>query len=211
MYVMEVFMRENNFIKKIKHFFKRNSYALAVCLCVVLALTLISVTAINYVGKDKTSMDNDDSKVPSVPTVNDEVVLFTKPIENGTITKEYAGDHLLEDNTTGIWQTHQAIDIKASEGTKVLAVYDGKVEKIEHSMMDGLVITISHSKNLKSVYKCLSDEALVSEGDKVKAGQEIGSVGSNLTEKADGAHLHFELYEGDKLVDPTPYFPEEGK
>ena len=29
---------------------------------------------------------------------------------------------------------------------------------------------------------------------------------TNLTEKADGLHLHFELYEEDKLVDPTPYF-----
>lgn len=204
-------MRGNNFIRKIKHFFKRNSYALAVSVCVVLALTLISFTAINYVNEEGGKTVNQEDNIPTVPTVNDEVIMFVSPIKDGEIAKEYAEDHLLEDNTTGIWQTHQAVDYKASEGTKVLAVYDGKVEKIEHSMMDGLIITISHSKNLKSVYKCLSDEALVSEGDTVKKGQEIGTVGSNLTEKADGTHLHFELYEGDKLVDPTPYFAEEGK
>ena len=205
-------MRENKFLNKIKYFFKRNAYAIAVSVCVVLAITMISVTAVNYVKQDdQLTVDQGTDNIPSVPTVNEEVIVFTSPIKGGTITKEYAEDHLLEDNTTGIWQTHQAVDYKVSEGTKVLAVYNGTVEKIEHSMMDGLVITISHSKNLKSVYKCLSEEALVSEGDNVVAGQEIGTVGSNLTEKADGIHLHFELYEGDKLIDPTPYFANEGK
>ena len=99
----------------------------------------------------------------------------------------------------------------ATEGTKVLAVYDGTIESIDESMMDGLVITIVHGGNLKSVYKCLSSESLVSVGEKVVKGQEIGYVSSNLTEKADGAHLHFELYENNVLIDPTPYFSELGK
>ena len=106
---------------------------------------------------------------------------------------------------------HQAIDFSATEGEKVLAVYAGTVEKVENSMMDGLCITISHAGGLKSVYKCLSDEAMVKVGDKVSTGQEIGTVSTNLTEKADGIHLHFELYENDKLIDPTPYFSETGK
>ena len=202
-------MRENKFFRKLKYFFKRNSYAIAVSVCVLLVLTLVSVTALSFVndGEENKTIE----EVPNVPTGSEEVVVFTSPIEGGTITKEYAEDFLLEDSTTGIWQTHQALDYSASEGTKVLAVYDGEVESIENSMMDGLVITIKHAGNLKSVYKCLGDEALVSEGDKVTKGQEIGTVSTNLTEKADGAHLHFELYEGDKLIDPTPYFSETGK
>lgn len=197
-------MKENKFFRKLKYFFKRNSYAIAVSVCVLLVLTLVSVTALSFVN-------DGEGKVPNVPTGSEEVVVFTSPIEGGTITKEYAEDFLLEDSTTGIWQTHQALDYSASDGTKVLAVYDGEVESIENSMMDGLVVTIKHAGNLKSVYKCLGDEALVSEGDKVTKGQEIGTVSTNLTEKADGAHLHFELYEGDKLIDPTPYFSETGK
>ena len=202
-------MRENKFFRKLKYFFKRNSYAIAVSVCVLLVLTLVSVTALSFVNDGEGN--NTIEEVPNVPTGSEEVVVFTSPIEGGTITKEYAEDFLLEDSTTGIWQTHQALDYSASDGTKVLAVYDGEVESIENSMMDGLVITIKHAGNLKSVYKCLGDEALVSEGDKVTKGQEIGSVSTNLTEKADGAHLHFELYEGDKLIDPTPYFSETGK
>ena len=202
-------MRENKFFRKLKYFFKRNSYAIAVSVCVLLVLTLVSVTALSFVNDGEGN--NTIEEVPNVPTGSEEVVVFTSPIEGGTITKEYAEDFLLEDSTTGIWQTHQALDYSASDGTKVLAVYDGEVESIENSMMDGLVITIKQAGNLKSVYKCLGDEALVSEGDKVTKGQEIGTVSTNLTEKADGAHLHFELYEGDKLIDPTPYFSETGK
>lgn len=202
-------MKENKFFRKLKYFFKRNSYAIAVSVCVLLVLTLVSVTALSFVNDGEGN--NTIEEVPNVPTGSEEVVVFTSPIEGGTITKEYAEDFLLEDSTTGIWQTHQALDYSASDGTKVLAVYDGEVESIENSMMDGLVITIKHAGNLKSVYKCLGDEALVSEGDKVTKGQEIGTVSTNLTEKADGAHLHFELYEGDKLIDPTPYFSETGK
>ena len=202
-------MRENKFFRKLKYFFKRNSYAIAVSVCVLLVLTLVSVTALSFVNDGEGN--NTIEEVPNVPTGSEEVVVFTSPIEGGTITKEYAEDFLLEDSTTGIWQTHQALDYSASDGTKVLAVYDGEVESIENSMMDGLVITIKHAGNLKSVYKCLGDEALVGEGDKVTKGQEIGTVSTNLTEKADGAHLHFELYEGDKLIDPTPYFSETGK
>jgi len=196
------------FIRKLKYFFKRNAYAIAVSVCVLLVLTLVSVSALTFTSNNGSlEVDQEQENLtPNVPAGSDEVIVFKMPLENAKISKEYAEHHLLEDKTTGFWQTHQAIDFVASEGDKVLAVYDGTVEKVENSMMDGLVITIKHSDSLKSVYKCLSDESLVSVGDKVKAGQEIGKVATNLTEKADGIHLHFELYENEKLVDPTPYF-----
>ena len=205
-------MKNNKFLRKLKYFFKKNAYTLAVSLCVVLAVTMITITAVNYYDEGQTyPVINVVPGENGEPVSNPEVVVFSLPIENGQVYKEYAEDSLLEDKTSGDWQTHQAIDFVASEGTKVLAVYDGKVEKIEDSMMDGLVITISHNGDLKSVYRCLSSEALVKEGDVVKQGQEIGTVSTNLTEKADGAHLHFELYKEGELTDPTPYFAEIGK
>ena len=206
-------MGNKNILRKIQYFLKKNAYALSVTACVILAITMISLTVASYMDTNYRA-EVIDVFVPEekvVPTNSDEVIIFTLPIADGKVGKEYAEDHLLEDKTTGYWQTHQAIDFIATEGTKVLAVYDGVVESVDESMMDGLVITISHGGGLKSVYKCLSSPALVSVGDKVVKGQEIGTVSSNLTEKADGIHLHFELYEDDKLVDPTPYFSELGK
>ena len=123
-------MKENKFFRKLKYFFKRNSYAIAVSVCVLLVLTLVSVTALSFVNDGEGNKTIEE--VPNVPTGSEEVVVFTSPIEGGTITKEYAEDFLLEDSTTGIWQTHQALDYSASDGTKVLAVYDGEVESIEN-------------------------------------------------------------------------------
>jgi len=202
-------MKFSRFLRKLKYFVKRNSYALAVCVCVVLALTLLSVLAIKYDGEQVKDVGVKEEQ--NTPVATPTVITFTTPVENATVYKEYADDHLLEDKTSGYYQTHQAIDFVATEGAIVKSVLDGTIDNVEHSMMDGLIITIKHSNNLKSVYKCLADEAIVSKGDTVKAGQEIGKVGTNLTEKADGAHLHFELYENDKLVDPTPYFTYLGK
>lgn len=204
-------MKNNVFMRKLKYFFKKNSYALAVCLCVALAVTMISITAVTYF--------NDDNDLPVIdvitnnvePVDSSDVVVFDMPIKNAEILREYADDHLVEDKTTGDWKTHQAIDFSAAEGTKVYSVYDGEIENVEESMMDGLIVTIKHNENLKTVYKCLSSEALVKKGQKIKKGQEIGTVSTNLTEKADGAHLHFELLKDGELVDPTPYFGESGK
>lgn len=202
---------KNNFWRKIKYFFKRNAYTLAVCLCVALAVTMIAITAVTYAGEDQTTLPVISVIEDTKPVDGGGVVVFSLPVKDGKVLKEYAEDHLLEDKTTGDWKTHQAIDFEGAEGTIVLAVYDGTVEKVEESMMDGLCITIDHGSNLKTVYKCLASEASVKQGDKVKKGQEIGKISTNLTEKADGPHLHFELYSEGNLADPTGYFSEMGK
>ena len=72
--------------------------------------------------------------------------------------------------------------------------------------MEGLVITLKISDSLKVVYKSLAATALVEEGDTVKTGQEIGVVGTSVTEKAEGVHLHLEVYENNKLINQNNYF-----
>ena len=77
-------------------------------------------------------------------------------------------------------------------------------------MMEGTVITISHTDTLKTIYKCLSDENVqVKVGDTVKKGAKIGEVGQSLKEKADGAHLHFETMENGKYINPLTYLDDE--
>ena len=47
---------------------------------------------------------------------------------------------------------------------------------------------------------------MVEIGNSVATGQEIGKAGTNVTEKADGVHVHLEVYENNQLVDPNNYF-----
>ena len=200
--------------RKIYGFVKRNIKDIGIGCLVVFVLSMISFSAYNALqtGSQGEVVDEITNEYPPVePTGSSSTVVFVSPVENGTVYKEYADDKLLEDKTTGYWQTHQAIDYTASAGSKVFAVCDGVVESVKNDMMDGTVITLKINDEIKVVYKSLAENVLVKEGDSVKSGEQIAVIGTNMTEKADGVHLHLEMYEKGKLVNPTGYFAEENK
>ena len=216
------------FFVKVKHFFKRNIYPITVSVCTVLILSIVSVSAYNSIKnvEEVPSQNIETSKpeiddvivdtgtggvkdeVPEVvkPTVSTEPIVFMLPFENATISKQFADNSLLYDNTTKLWCTHQAIDFSCVEGQSVVSIYAGTIEKIESSMMNGTTIYLKVSDELTVVYKGLSSDLKVYEGEKVEKGKVIGTVTSFLSEKADGVHLHLELLKNNKLIDPTEYF-----
>lgn len=207
--------KENNFMKaKLKRFFrrtqvffKRNALAVLICTTTVLTIGVVGLSAyFSLSPADKTPTVPNTNVEVNTPVSSNEPVVFVAPLDTVTISKEYTDKELLEDKTTGIWQTHQALDFAATENASVKAVYAGTIENVESSMMDGTVITLKISDTLKVVYKSLAADALVEVGDKVETGQEIGTAGTNITEKAEGVHVHLEVYENDKLVDPNNYF-----
>ena len=217
-----------SFFLKVKHFFKRNIYPITVSVCTVLILGIVSVSAYNSIKgvneKQNTNIetskpnddvivdtgtseeDKDDNQEVIKPTVSVQPIIFDLPFEKAVITKQYAEKSLLYDSTTKLWCTHQAVDFECKEGMKVQAVYGGKIEKIENSMMYGTIVYLKVSDELTVVYKGLSSNLLVKEGDKIEKGAGIGYVTSFLAEKADGIHLHLELLKNNKLIDPSEYF-----
>lgn len=203
------------FLLKAKHFFKRNIYPITVGLCTVLVLGIVAISAYtsiknsnesiftdNPAGNEQTDNVNDGSD----ETTSTEGILFDLPFENATISKKYAEKELLYDATTKYWCTHQALDFACNDGQMSKAVYDGKIIKVESSMMNGTVVYLEVADNLVVTYKGLDSNVLVKEGDEVKKGQDIGKITGFLAEKADGVHLHLELTKDDKLIDPTEYF-----
>lgn len=196
---------KTRFWRKLQVFVKRNTLALLICTTAVLSVSVIALSAY-FSLKGASDAPGNNITNPSEPVSNNDPVVFVDPLDNVTIIKNYADDHLLKDETTGIWQTHQAIDFAGGDNMQVKAVYSGVIEKIENSMMDGTIITLKITDKLKVVYKSLSSEVEVTEGDKVKAGDIIGKTGTSVTEKKEGLHLHLEVYEDGKLVDPNNYF-----
>ena len=196
------------FFVKVRRFFKKNAYSIVVGACAFLALVAVVVAAVFSAGVDNSVLG--DTPVQQVSA--NESVLFTMPIKNATISKEFADKKLLHDKTTGYWQTHNGIDILANVGTDVYAAYGGEVLSVETTMMEGTIITIKHSNNLETIYKGLSeDDVLVSKGDKVDKGEKIGKVGTMLKEKEDDSHLHFEIKENGKNIDPAIYMESSDK
>lgn len=97
---------------------------------------------------------------------------------------------------------HNGIDIAAATGTAVYAYADGKVTGVATDNTLGKYITIDHGNGLKTRYLHLS-AFKVSVGDKVTAGQRIGSVGN--TGYSTGSHLHFEVLKNGSYVSPWNY------
>lgn len=98
---------------------------------------------------------------------------------------------------------HTGIDIPAPLGTNIFAVADGIVEFSGSRGGYGNLIIIRHSSSEKSYY-AHNQRNIVSQGDTVKQGQIIGTVGS--TGKSTGPHLHLEVRINNNPVDPLRYY-----
>lgn len=97
---------------------------------------------------------------------------------------------------------HNGIDIAGPTGDKIFAVDGGKVIHAAFSSISGNLIIIKHSNGYTSRYAHCS-KLFVNKGQKVRQGQKIAEVGN--TGRVTGAHLHFELRKGKKVLDPLKY------
>ena len=106
------------------------------------------------------------------------------------------------DPFTGEVKMHEGLDIAAPEGTLVVAPADGVVKAAGYRGNFGMCLEIDHGYNLTTRYgHCMMFK--VSLGQTVHRGQVIALVGQ--TGRATGPHLHYEVLQGDKIVDPQNY------
>lgn len=104
-------------------------------------------------------------------------------------------------------EDHLGIDIAVNEGTAVFAAMDGVVSLAETSDTGyGNEIMLDHDDGLQTRYAHCS-ALLCSEGDHVQAGDLIALVGN--TGDSTGPHLHFEVLEDGKAVDPVALLSAE--
>ena len=98
----------------------------------------------------------------------------------------------------------KGIDIAGKRGDPVLASAGGKVVYSGNGLISyGNLIIIKHNKTYLSAY-AYNERLLVKEGDVVKAGQKIATMGNK--EKS-SPQLHFEIRRNGKPVDPLRYLP----
>ncbi|WP_059170991.1 peptidoglycan DD-metalloendopeptidase family protein [Bacillus sp. FJAT-27445] len=89
---------------------------------------------------------------------------------------------------------HKGIDIAGSLGSPVKAVFDGEIIKSYLSSTYGNAILIEHPNGFVTVYAHL-DQRQAEEGDQVKKGEQIGTMGN--TGVSTGVHLHFEIHQSE--------------
>lgn len=211
-----------NFFGSCARFMKRNIYYVLLAVCILIIGTLVTIALVNEnrtvpvineptADQNRPSDSNGDDIEANSP-VGDEPVLFQMPLAEYTLGMEHSGNNLIFNTTMKQFQTHNGIDFKAEAGSAVYAVCDGVIESVTNDVLNGTVIVIKHSDDLKTTYRSLAGEVDVKVGDKVRTGDLIGTVSdSAFNEILEGAHLHLEVSYQGKPADPADYLPFDNK
>jgi len=134
-------------------------------------------------------------------------IVFRVPLvtENFNVLKEYSGTQLQFNATMNRWQSHRALNLGASEGTKVVAPYSGVVRNIT-TTIHGTTVTIDHAGGLTTVLQSLDRNVVVSPNERVEKGQEIGTVGTTSTfEFTNTPHVRIEVLKDGSRVNPANF------
>ena len=141
----------------------------------------------------------DDALSQSTLSENPKIPLLSHPVD---VEKAILSERIY---SKGGYYAHAGIDITADRGTPVYAAADGKVICSAWCGGYGKCVILEHDGYL-TLYAHLG-ELDATHGNDIKAGEQLGSVGS--TGQATGNHLHFEIITAsDDIVDPTEYLPE---
>ncbi|ELB90956.1 peptidase M23 family protein [Rhodococcus wratislaviensis IFP 2016] len=110
--------------------------------------------------------------------------------------------------TMGDGRGHEGIDIANTLGAPIVAVADGEVIDAGPAQGFGLWVRIRHDDGTITTYGHNNDN-LVEVGERVKAGQQIATVGNRGN--STGPHLHFEIEDPDgEIVDPVKWLTKRG-
>jgi murein DD-endopeptidase MepM/ murein hydrolase activator NlpD len=94
---------------------------------------------------------------------------------------------------------HTGVDVRMSEGTPIRAAAGGVVRRAGERGGYGQAVEVDHGNGMSTLYAHASALA-VQPGDVIQAGQALGWVGQ--TGNATGPHLHFEVRQQGKPIDP---------
>ncbi|MCC6795848.1 MAG: peptidoglycan DD-metalloendopeptidase family protein [Candidatus Hydrogenedentes bacterium] len=117
-----------------------------------------------------------------------------------------SGYGVRSDPFSGNPQFHQGIDIAAAAGTEIFPYMPGTVKSAGWDAGHGYNVVVEHPNGMETVYAHAS-ETLVKAGDVVMKDTPIAKVGS--TGRSTGPHLHFEVRQNDKAVNPMPFIKQE--
>ncbi len=219
-------MKEHNDKKKNEKLFKDKrvifSAALA-CAAIILAIVFVASLAtpddnlsIDAGNMNSSSTDGGNSGSSDTPTGGeddtptvDETGMLT-PIVSVSVSNDYG---FFYNQTLNCYYHHDGVDFMADEGTEIVAVEAGTIESIyTGDVLSGTEIVVDHGNGLKTLYRFVEAKEGLKAGDSVKKGDVIATVAeANGDEYKDGAHLHFEILENGKKVDPAKHLTLEEK
>ncbi len=123
-------------------------------------------------------------------------------LKNGPLKKYQQITSLLKDRPT-----HKGMDFKTPVGTEVYTPFAGTVLRTNWNWgANGNCVEVQYPDGTLAKFLHLSENR-VKEGAKVEAGQVIALTGN--TGHSTAPHLHYQLNQGEKVVDPLDYHGSE--
>ncbi|MCB0876464.1 MAG: M23 family metallopeptidase [Solirubrobacterales bacterium] len=119
-----------------------------------------------------------------------------------------SGKHTYGDGL-GAGRGHEGQDILAGCRKPIVAAKPGRVRYIDYQASGAGNYAVIKGKKFDYVYMHMIHKPSVKKGERVKAGEKIGRVGS--TGRSTACHLHFEMwrkpgwYRGGRIVNPKPF------
>ncbi len=132
------------------------------------------------------SLDRDSADVPLAQS-SETLAVPVAGVDPASLSDTYS------DSRGAGERLHEAIDIMARRGTPVIAAAAGKVEKLFRSDAGGLTIYVRSPDGRTIHYYAHLDSyaASLAEGQQIRQGQAIGTVGSTGNAAPEAPHLHF--------------------
>jgi stage II sporulation protein Q len=144
------------------------------------------------------------------PVLNRSELEIAVPYYDAAASNEEKEAAMVQTGTTFI--PHMGVDLASADNKAfdVVAAMSGKVTLVEIHPTNGNVVEITHPNGLRTIYQSLGD-VQVNNGDEVKQGTIIAKAGRNELEKDEGVHLHFEVRDNEKPVNPNLFLEEVKK
>ncbi len=153
----------------------------------------------------KATVSKNITAATAVPTPTPIVESNFRPPLAGDIITAFSNGALMYDKNLDDWRSHNGIDLKSDIGSDVKAIMSGTITDISNNS-NGKTIKIDHKNGYISIYSNLDENVNVNINDTVNTGDIIGKVGkTSIAEKFIDPHLHLELMENGKYVDPNKY------
>ena len=157
-----------------------------ILLIIILVLVVSFVFEHHEVTKQKMVNAHMCDHVDSLYKILDELPLGS-PLDTVVIDDEFG---IRRHPILKIWRRHWGIDLKGTYRDTIYATGPGKIETAKWIIGYGRHVVIKHKTGYKSLYAHMN-KLFVDEGQVVKRGDTIGTVGSSGL--ASGPHLHYEI------------------
>lgn len=193
-------------------------------------LILFVVTIGIYFTKKEYDKNNEKELFDNINFVSNTILNRSIPVVNATsnnvVVKPYNNDNVsigrgfYDANSSSdekekalvlygdTFMQNTGIDYILNEPFDVLSIYEGTVVDIINDELLGKTVKIRHNSSLISIYQGLANLE-VKKGDIVVTGQKIATSGYSKLNESLGNHLHFEVYQNGKIINPISIYDKK--